>query len=110
MSPQDDSNRDSVQSYAEWWTAKSLFTGEAAEEPAPVVNEWYQVNAPFLEGRELQEMYGSEAEEEDYPTELEDEEPDEEAYEPTYEALLYQEALAGENEYSITQSVGTERL
>src|SRR4051812_31186930 len=111
MTPQDDSNRDSVQSYAEWWTAESLFTGEAAEEPAPVVNEWYQANAPFLEGRELQEMYGSEAEEGDYSVASEGEEPDEALYDLMDEASeLYLEQLAEEDEDLGTQPAGTERL
>ncbi len=139
MPPQDDTNQDSARSYAERWAAESLFIGEAAEEQVPVVDQWYQAYTPFREEQELEEMYSPEAEEEDYSAQLEDEEPDEEAYEQTnetselyperysaelqdgepdeeaYEQIdeaseLYPEQLAGEDEYPVTQSAGPGRL
>src|SRR5215213_8556901 len=86
MSQQDDSTRDSLQPYAERWTAESVFLiDEATEEQAPFVHQWYEAHTPFMEGRELEETYGPEAEE-DHFAKLEDEESDEALYEPPYEA------------------------
>jgi hypothetical protein len=98
MPPQDDTTRDSVQPYAERWAAESPFLGEAAgEQQTPVIHPWYEAYTPFREEQELEEMYGPEAEEEDYSAELEGEEPDEEAYEPMDEASeLYSERYFAE--------------
>src|SRR5215207_5903337 len=63
MSSQDDPARDPVRLHEEWWAAESPFVGEvvAEEERAPI-HPWYRGYTPFVEGRELEEMYAPEAE------------------------------------------------
>jgi hypothetical protein len=68
MPAQDDSAREPVRLHAEHWVAESPFIGEAAEEQAPI-DPWYEGYTPFVEGRELEEMHGPEAEKEDHITE-----------------------------------------
>src|SRR5918998_1162640 len=76
MSSQDDPARDPLRLHAEPWAAESPFVGEAAaeEERAPI-HPWYRGYTPFVEGRELEEMYAPEAEWESDLAALEAESP-----------------------------------
>src|SRR5215208_1749935 len=107
MSPQDDATRDSVQSYAEQWTAETPFQEasttvltdpEAAQEPIQL-SRWYEAEVPFREEQETVEGYGPEAE--DFVqllAELRDEEFDEAVQRLVNEASeLYQEQFIGES-------------
>jgi hypothetical protein len=106
MAPQDDSTRDSVQSYAEQWAAETPFLQtltppeeiEAAEERIPV-SQWYEAEAPFRDERGTVEGYGPEAEEfVQLLAELRDEEFDESVKRLVNEASeLYQEQFVGED-------------
>jgi len=107
MAPQDDPTQDSVQSYAEQWTAETPFlqtlptipgAPQAAHEPQQV-SRWYETLAPFREEQETVEGYAPEAE--DFVqllAELRDEEFDEAVERLVNEASeLYQEQFVGES-------------
>ena len=74
MTVQDDFARDHFRPYAEQWVAESPYLGDAAEEEAQI-HPWYQGYTPFVEGRELEETLGLEAEWESDLAALEAESP-----------------------------------
>src|SRR5215216_1596255 len=91
MSHQSDPTQASAESYAERWAAE-LFLGEAAEEREPIVHPGYQSYTPFREEQDLEEAYGSQAEEKDDTADLEDEESHEAFHEAMDEASeLYED-------------------
>jgi len=96
MSAQDDSARDPVRLHAELWTAESPFLGEAEEEQTRI-DPWFQAHTPFVEGRELEEMYAAaEAEWEADLAALEVESPLGDAFEQGRPTIIEPEELEEE--------------
>src|SRR5215210_313590 len=96
MPPQDDSARDPVRLPAARWAAESPFVGEAAAEEQAPIHPWYQGYTPFVEGRELEEMYAQEAEWEAHLAALEAESPFQHTFEQGRPTLIEPEELEEE--------------